>query len=585
MSWDTLPKDNLEYLLSKLKTDVLDNKVDAEAGKGLSSNDYTTAEKNKLAGIAANAEVNQNAFSNVKVGSTTIASGEKTATLELEAGSNITLTPDTANKKVVLAATDTTYSDATTSVHGLMSVADKTKLDGISTGANKVESSETNGNIKINGTETQVYDDSEINRKLSTDTSTVEGNPLNFNTLSAQNAKSTILSLEPIQDLHGYDKPWVGGAGINKFDYSNQSIIMSNMTNSNGTFTNTNTDSKEFSPRIVLYNGSEFVKAVDTYTKTGNRYIFTVSIAALYTIIEIKHNGQTRDIAIRYPFSTQGTLTISYYADSIDTTTIGGLVIKNIQIEISDTIHDYAPYTNICPISGRSEIGILGTNGKESTDPDYEVSNDLTISLGQTVYGGTLDVENGVLVVDRSKIKINTLSWSYDSAPKNWFYSESIPNIKPAPNSATPANTIFTCYKNVSRDYIYNNQTIDGLAAANPTKIVMIRDIACNGDTTTFINTRGNEEICYELVTPITINLTSHTINLLKGVNNISTDGDSITLTYRDGSVATLGDLTSAVDELDGKIEDSKILTDTATGDKYRLVVTNGTLSIEQISN
>lgn len=36
----------------------LDNKVDKVPGKGLSTNDYTTAEKNKLAGIAAGAEVN-----------------------------------------------------------------------------------------------------------------------------------------------------------------------------------------------------------------------------------------------------------------------------------------------------------------------------------------------------------------------------------------------------------------------------------------------------------------------------------------------------------------------------------------------
>jgi hypothetical protein len=37
---------------------LLDGKVDKEAGKGLSSNDYTAAEKNKLAGIAAGAQVN-----------------------------------------------------------------------------------------------------------------------------------------------------------------------------------------------------------------------------------------------------------------------------------------------------------------------------------------------------------------------------------------------------------------------------------------------------------------------------------------------------------------------------------------------
>lgn len=37
---------------------ALDGKVDKETGKGLSSNDYTTTEKNKLAGIEAGAEVN-----------------------------------------------------------------------------------------------------------------------------------------------------------------------------------------------------------------------------------------------------------------------------------------------------------------------------------------------------------------------------------------------------------------------------------------------------------------------------------------------------------------------------------------------
>ena len=40
--------------------------VEQETGKGLSTNDYTTTEKNKLAGIAAGAEVNQNAYANVK---------------------------------------------------------------------------------------------------------------------------------------------------------------------------------------------------------------------------------------------------------------------------------------------------------------------------------------------------------------------------------------------------------------------------------------------------------------------------------------------------------------------------------------
>lgn len=57
-------------------------------------------------------EVNQNAFSNVKVGSSTITAESKTDTLELVAGDNITLTPDTTNDTVTIAASDT--NDAVT---------------------------------------------------------------------------------------------------------------------------------------------------------------------------------------------------------------------------------------------------------------------------------------------------------------------------------------------------------------------------------------------------------------------------------------------------------------------------------------
>lgn len=123
----------------------------------------------------SNAEKNQNAFSNVVVGSTTIAADTVTDTLTLVAGSNITLTPSAANDSVTIAATNTvythptsagnkhipaggssgqilrwsadgtavwgadnntTYSAATQTANGLMSSTDKTKLDGIAANAN-----------------------------------------------------------------------------------------------------------------------------------------------------------------------------------------------------------------------------------------------------------------------------------------------------------------------------------------------------------------------------------------------------------------------------------------------------------------
>ena len=67
-----------------------------------------------LNNVANGAEVNQNAFSNVKVGSTTVAADSKTDTIELVAGSNITLTPDATNDKITIAAKDTVTTVTTT---------------------------------------------------------------------------------------------------------------------------------------------------------------------------------------------------------------------------------------------------------------------------------------------------------------------------------------------------------------------------------------------------------------------------------------------------------------------------------------
>ena len=70
------------------------------------SNGYmSNSDKRKLDGIASGAEVNQNAFANVKVGSNTIQADAKQDTLELAAGTNISLVGDANNDKVTIGVT------------------------------------------------------------------------------------------------------------------------------------------------------------------------------------------------------------------------------------------------------------------------------------------------------------------------------------------------------------------------------------------------------------------------------------------------------------------------------------------------
>ena len=96
----------------------LNGKVDKVTGKGLSSNDYTTAEKLKLAGIAAGA--------NKTIIDSSLSS---TSTNPVQ---NKVINSALAGK----ASSSHDHSTVTTSTAGFMSADDKTKLDGIATGAN-----------------------------------------------------------------------------------------------------------------------------------------------------------------------------------------------------------------------------------------------------------------------------------------------------------------------------------------------------------------------------------------------------------------------------------------------------------------
>ena len=94
-------------------------KVDKVEGKQLSTEDYTTAEKTKLAGIEAGAN------------NYTLPTATASALGGIKVGANLAIDSSTG----VLSGD---YSAASSSVAGLMSAADKTKLDGIEAGATAI---------------------------------------------------------------------------------------------------------------------------------------------------------------------------------------------------------------------------------------------------------------------------------------------------------------------------------------------------------------------------------------------------------------------------------------------------------------
>lgn len=168
----------------------LGEKVDKADGMGLSTNDYTTTEKNKLANIEEGAtrtvvdsvfsststnpvqnRVVDNAIANLNtlVGDTAVSEQISAATdnciTEMSvSGKVITYTKGNGSTGTITTQdTDTTYANATTSADGLMSASDKSKLDGVAEGADAVNFSQSLtsgtkvGTITINGTGTDLY--------------------------------------------------------------------------------------------------------------------------------------------------------------------------------------------------------------------------------------------------------------------------------------------------------------------------------------------------------------------------------------------------------------------------------------------
>lgn len=104
----------------------LSGKVDKVAGKGLSTNDYTAAEKTKLAGIAEGA--NKYVHPSYTAKTSGLYKVTVDATGHVSAVAAVTKGDITA---LGIPGQDTTYPEATTAKAGLMSAADKSKLDGM----------------------------------------------------------------------------------------------------------------------------------------------------------------------------------------------------------------------------------------------------------------------------------------------------------------------------------------------------------------------------------------------------------------------------------------------------------------------
>ena len=154
-----------------------------------------------------------------------------------------------------------------------------------------------------------------------------------------------------------------------------------------------------------------------------------------------------------------------------------------------------------------------------------------TTELGRTVYGGTLDVVSGELVIDRAYVDLGTLNWTYNS--RGYFdgsTSHVQSEIKRPSDGAKTVGLVCSQYVEATTNQIYNGEVETAVAVRHVNGYIWAKDGRYT-DAAAFKTAMNGVQLVYPLATPQTYQLTPQQISLLAGENHLWSDGE-ITLVY-----------------------------------------------------
>ena len=221
------------------------------------------------------------------------------------------------------------------------------------------------------------------------------GDILSFQVAGEASVSSLAVSMEPQQDLNGYDSPWPAGGGKNIFPGKNLSEDKSGVSFASYADATISIHGQRTVSSNVYFNvyenstGNRLPMAAGTYTFSGKGTIPTgLQLAFAFkdsnggdigvTAIYLSGNGTAtrtieQDFELMAYFTVHGDARIDYD---------GG-----IQVEVGSTATSFAPYYNVCPLTGWSGVNIY-SSGNNMLNPNalptrsqYTVNADGTITV------------------------------------------------------------------------------------------------------------------------------------------------------------------------------------------------------------
>ena len=215
----------------------------------------------------------------------------------------------------------------------------------------------------------------EVKNMKTTQSATITNGVAQFECIDKNFVKALKLTMEPIQDLHGYDHPWVGGAGKNKAPvfspYSAHSITLTNGELGELIINGTPDAQVDLYVNLpVLESGTYTVSANNNQTiNSTNTYFECLDAnnsrlgAAIYSVLNSNFTFTGAPSRLKIRFDPGVTFT--------------NFILK-IQLESGSAATDYAPYENICPISGRTEANVTRTGKNVFNLEKYLTDNNIT---------------------------------------------------------------------------------------------------------------------------------------------------------------------------------------------------------------
>lgn len=193
---------------------------------------------------------------------------------------------------------------------------------------------------------------------------------------------------------------------------------------------------------------------------------------------------------------------------------------------------------NVRPITGYTECVVT------VKDEDETTQDTATIAFGQTVYGGSVDFKTGKVMVTHGFITLDGDANTNYGFYNPWYgasdytkymgrTASNVGNKMPASASAAPIaiSDKFNALPEAQRP------TVGSItASSNFANALYLNFGEASGLDTTEKQLAWLADnpvnICYELETPLDLTLTPAELDLLKGYNHITSNGDNIELTY-----------------------------------------------------